>query len=180
MKKLEKLTLKDLCISSMFIDCVEDQRAIVAGSNGYEPPMGNYGLPGIFGGAGFEYQGKDCGGGTSGGGNLPFGMMSAPGWYEYLQKYGTKIPEDCYYDAQSDQLCQYNPNPDQGSIGGLTYEEQFSKACAEGFADTFKAMVAVGAWIGLSAFEAWCILTGKGPAGASYFQDPNVMGSTNQ
>ena len=84
MKKLEKLTLKEMRTFNQF-SVLENPKTIIGG---IDPSLG---------------------------------MMSVPGWSEYYDRYGTQIPEGCYYDASSDQLCRWEPI-DQTSIGDTTVD----------------------------------------------------------
>lgn len=113
MKKLEKLTLKELESSTLVLSSEEEQRSIVAGSSG------GYWITGDDDSQ-YYVESDDV-------------VVTAP---KLVQVGDTYIPAS---------LINFNPPVDQGSIGGPTPEQQYSQACAEGYTDAAKVLLAL-AW----------------------------------
>lgn len=90
MKKLEKLTLKEMRTNDRISICDNPNRII----GGEDPDLS---------------------------------MMSAPGWADYLDKYGESLPENTSYDPYTDTCSYWDPNWGQqesiGSPSGQTYSE---------------------------------------------------------
>ena len=70
-----------------------------------------------------------------------------------------------------DEVTVYGSYSPQGSIGGLTPEQQYSAACAEGYTAAFEVFCVMG--VVLSDFYLW--LRGA-PVGGQFVIDPSGSG----
>lgn len=78
--------------------------------------------------------------GYVGGSDTPDNLGGA----EYYGLYGVHLPYDCYYNPETDQLCQLGlTSNDPGTISP-TQEDAYSQACALGYEAAFRFYIGLG------------------------------------